>query len=462
MTDTTTDPHLGRVVAGYRIEELIGRGGMGLVYRAEHLNLSRRAAIKLIAPDLAEAAGFRERFNREARIAAALQHPNIVTVYDAGEEDGLLYLAMQHIQGSRPRAPSCAPRAGCARTARSTSAARSPPRSTPRTRQGLIHRDVKPANVLIEGRTAFLTDFGLTKRIDGTRTQLTRAGDVVGTIHYVAPEQIEGGRVDARSDIYSLGCLVYHVPLRRAAVRARHRRGRHLRAPVRGAAAAHLGPPDLPGGLDAVIAKALEKAPERRFQTCADLISAARSVIDAAGPLSDTATPRPVPAFGDALRRPDLHRRPPRPRGGRPQLASRPAIGPVAGARRGGAPPARPARRRRRQHARARRASPSGERIDVEDAAADQSLLESVRDGRPDLVILAWNAPGQPAREVVAALRGDAVTRDAKVLLLVDHKQADGGEVAAAGADDRLAAPFSPLQLQVKLRRLLGADAITG
>ena len=100
MADTTTDAHLGRVVAGYRIEERIGRGGMGLVYRAEHLNLRRRAAIKIIAPELAEASGFRERFNREARIAAALQHPNIVTVYDAGEEDGLLYLAMQYIEGS--------------------------------------------------------------------------------------------------------------------------------------------------------------------------------------------------------------------------------------------------------------------------------------------------------------------------------------------------------------------------
>ena len=100
MADTTADPHLGRVVAGYRIEERIGRGGMGLVYRAEHINLRRRAAIKIIAPELAETSGFRERFNREARIAAALQHPNIVTVYDAGEEDGLLYLAMQYIEGS--------------------------------------------------------------------------------------------------------------------------------------------------------------------------------------------------------------------------------------------------------------------------------------------------------------------------------------------------------------------------
>jgi serine/threonine protein kinase len=172
MADTTADPHLGRVVAGYRIEERIGRGGMGLVYRAEHLNLRRRAAIKIIAPELAEASGFRERFNREARIAAALQHPNIVTVYDAGEEDGLLYLAMQYIEGSdlsavlrsqgrlRPyRALDV-----CRQVAAALDAAHG---------QGLIHRDVKPANVLIEGRTAFLTDFGLTKRIEGTRTQLT-------------------------------------------------------------------------------------------------------------------------------------------------------------------------------------------------------------------------------------------------------------------------------------------------
>ena len=298
MADTTTDPHLGRVVAGYRIEERIGRGGMGLVYRAEHINLRRRAAIKIIAPELAEDSDFRERFNREARIAAALQHPNIVTVYDAGEEEGLLYLAMQYIQGSdlstvlrgqgrlRPyRALDV-----CRQVAAALDAAHA---------QGLIHRDVKPANVLIEGRTAFLTDFGLTKRIEGSQTQLTKAGDVVGTIHYVAPEQIEGGRVDARTDIYSLGCLLYHclsgeLPFARdtdvAVIYA------HLsEEPPRLTSVC----PELPGGLDAVIAKALEKAPERRFQSCADMMSAARAVIDAAGPLADTATPRPVPAFGD-------------------------------------------------------------------------------------------------------------------------------------------------------------------
>ena len=134
MADTTDDPRIGTVIAGYRIEERMGRGGMGVVYRAEHLNLRRRAAIKIIAPDLAESEGFRERFTREARIAAALQHPNIVTVYDAGEVDGLLYLAMQYIEGNDLVRDAAQATAGCGPTARSTSAARSPPRSTPRTR----------------------------------------------------------------------------------------------------------------------------------------------------------------------------------------------------------------------------------------------------------------------------------------------------------------------------------------
>jgi serine/threonine protein kinase len=458
MANTTADPHLGKVLAGYRIEERIGRGGMGLVYRAEHLNLRRRAAIKIIAPELAETSGFHERFNREARIAAALQHPNIVTVYDAGEDDGLLYIAMQYIEGSdlssvlrgqgrlRPyRALDV-----CRQVAAALDVAHA---------QGLIHRDVKPANVLIEGRTAFLTDFGLTKRIEGTQTNLTKAGDVVGTIHYVAPEQIEGGRVDARTDIYSLGCLVYHcltgeLPFARdtdVAVIYAHLSEEPPRiTSVR---------PELPGGLDAVIAKALEKAPERRFQTCADLMSAARAVIDAAGPLADTATPRPVPAFGDQFDVPTsgAGRRVPA-IGDNPSMQT--SIGQVSHVEAARRPRVLLAGVDTNTRALARVAV--GDRVDVEEAPAGESLLETVRDGRPDLVILSFNAPGQPAREVVAALRADAVTRDAKVLLLVEHKQASSGDVAAAGADDRLAAPFSPLQLQVKLRKLLGADAVSG
>jgi serine/threonine-protein kinase len=426
MADTSDDPRLGTVIAGYRIEERIGRGGMGVVYRAQHLNLQRRAAIKIIAPDLAESEGFRERFTREARIAAALQHPNIVTVYDAGEVDGMLYLAMQFIRGEdlsgilrrdgrlRPyRAIDV-----CRQVASALDAAHA---------MGLIHRDVKPANVLIEGRNAFLTDFGLTKQT-GTNAQLTRAGDMVGTIHYVAPEQIEGRRVSARSDVYALGCLLYHclsgqVPFAHetdVAVIYAHLSEQPPRlSELR---------PELPDGLDAVMAKALDKSPDRRFPSCGDMISAARAVIDAAGPLSETIPPRasqvaePTPAeirdAAEAARRPRVLL------GGLDDQTR--AVARVA----------------------------LGDRVDVLEAPA-QATADRAREERPDLVILDWAGVG---RAGIEALRNDALTRDAKVLLLTDGKR--NRDVAAAGADDRLATPFSPLQLQVKLRRLLGAEVI--
>jgi CheY-like chemotaxis protein len=190
-------------------------------------------------------------------------------------------------------------------------------------------------------------------------------------------------------------------------------------------------------------------------------MSAARAVIDAAGPLSDTATPRPVPAFGDHFDVPTAtgagRRVPATGDPGSPPSGIGPVAGHVEAARR---PRVLLAGVDANTRAVARVAV--GNRADVEVAPAGESLIDTVRDGRPDLVILAWNAPGQPAREVVAALRADAVTRDAKVLLLVEHRQAASGDVTAAGADDRLAAPFSPLQLQVKLRKLLGTDAVTG
>jgi CheY-like chemotaxis protein len=432
MADASDDPRVGTVIAGYRIEERIGRGGMGVVYRAEHLNLQRRAAVKIIAPDLAESEGFRERFTREARIAAALQHPNIVTVYDAGEVDGLLYLAMQFVQGEdlaailrkdgrlRPyRAIDV-----CRQVASALDAAHA---------MGLIHRDIKPANVLIEGRNAFLTDFGLTKRLDGTHAQLTRAGDVVGTIHYVAPEQIEGRKVSARSDVYSLGCLLYHclagqVPFALdtdvAVIYAHLSEDPPKLSSLR---------PELPEGLDAVLAKALDKSPDRRFPSCSDMISAARAVIDAAGPLSETIPPRP----------------------------SGPLVAPPASAVRDAAEAARRPRvllGGLDDHTRAVARVALGDRVDVLEAPA-AATADRAREQRPDLVILDWAGSGAAG---IAALRDDALTRDAKVLLLVDYGEGTRRDVVAAGADDRLAAPFSPLQLQVKLRRLLGAEVIGG
>ncbi len=448
MADRTDDPRIGKVIAGYRIEERVGRGGMGVVYRAEHLNLRRRAAIKIIAPDLAESEGFRERFTREARIAAALQHPNIVTVYDAGEVDGILYLAMQYIEGNDLAA--MLRKDGRLRPYRAIDVIRQVASALDAAHaEGLIHRDVKPANVLIEGRTAFLTDFGLTKRMDGTHTELTRAGDVVGTIHYVAPEQIEGGKVSARSDVYSLGCLLYHcltgqVPFSRdtdvAVIYA------HLSEPPPKLTALR---PELATGLDGVIAKALDKSPDRRFPTCTDLVNAARGVIDASGPL-DTSAPR-------APREP-----------GESGVTGSEVDREVGEAIEGMRDAAAAARRPRvllggvDSNTRAVTRMALGDRVEVVEADQGGALVERAREERPDLVILDYAGAGLAAGSAVGSLRDDALTRDAKVLLLVDYAQAADREVTAAGADERLSMPFSPLQLQVKLRKLLGPEAVGG
>ena len=455
MADTA-DPRLGSDIAGYRIEERIGRGGMGVVYRAQHMNLRRRAAIKIIAPELADTRGFRTRFIREARIAAALQHPNIVTVYDAGQVDQTLYIAMQFIRGSdlaavladetrlRPyRAIDVCRQVGSALDAAHA--------------MGLIHRDVKPGNVLLEGRRAYLTDFGLTKRSGTSKTALTQAGELVGTIHYVAPEQIEGAQVDARTDVYSLGCLLFHclvgeVPFTRdndvAVIYA------HLSEPPPKVTDLR---PELPVGLDAVIAKALDKSAERRFQSCGDLMSAARVVIDAAGPLADTVPGRGVPLGGDA---PDVQTAVGRKVPGAGDSEGMTTMTGVQGLTRGPAPRARMLLAGVDGSTRALVRVAVGDSCEIDEAPEGDDVLEVARERRPDLVLLDWNAPALASREILEALRADAVTRESKVLLVVRDKQSRSREVARADADETLATPFSPLQLQVKLRKLLGADAL--
>ena len=406
MADAADDRRIGTVIAGYRIDARIGRGGMGVVYRAHHLQLERQAALKLIAPDLAESSGFRERFTREARIAAALAHPNIVTIYDAGEVDGTLYLAMQYVEGS----DLAAMLAGdgrlkpyraidvCRQVAGALDAAHA---------SGLIHRDVKPANVLISGRDAFLTDFGLGKRIEGADAPITHAGDVVGTIHYVAPEQIEGTPVTPQTDVYSLGCVLYHcltgeLPFARendvAVIYA------HLSEPPPRL------PDDLPAGLNDVLAKALEKAPERRYASCGAFMAAARAVLDAAGPLSETASPK---------------------------SEVRAAIAEIRAARK-----SRVLLAGLDASTRAIARVALGGRVDLHEAPT----VDAARDARADLVIVA-------SAEAVGALRADPATRASKLLQVVEE-----GETESPAADERLVAPFSPLQLQVKLRKLLGAD----
>jgi DNA-binding beta-propeller fold protein YncE len=204
---------LGEVFAGHRIDTEVGRGGMGVVYRAFHLALEIPVALKVILPEFAASQDFRERFQRESRIAASIDHPNVVPIRHAGEADGLLYITMRLIEGTdlaallreHGRQSPLAAVAITAQIAAGLDAAHA---------RGLAHRDIKPANVLLEPRDdthhAYVTDFGLAAHALAT-TALTPAGQFVGTVDYIAPEQLEGVRIDARADVYSLGCVVYHM-----------------------------------------------------------------------------------------------------------------------------------------------------------------------------------------------------------------------------------------------------------
>jgi ketosteroid isomerase-like protein len=264
----------GDVLAGCRIEAVIGRGGMGVVYRALQLDLQRPVALKVITADLAGDAEFRERFSRESRMAAAIDHPNVVPVYAAGEEAGALYLVMRYVAGSdlhalllrRGSLPVARAAAIVAQVASALDAAHA---------AGLVHRDVKPANVLLAaGDTdhAYLSDFGLTRSLDPSQP-ITDSGQWVGTVDFAAPEQLRGGRVDALSDVYSLGCLLYATltgapPFRRATL------------PATLLAHLHDTPPrpsesGVPEGFDEVVARALAKAPEERYPSAGDLARAA-------------------------------------------------------------------------------------------------------------------------------------------------------------------------------------------
>ena len=207
---SVVDPRVGLVLAGYRIERLLGRGGMSSVYLAEHLRLHRKVALKLMAPELADDDRFRERFLRESQLAASLDHPNVVPVYDADESGGVLYIAMRYVEGtdlrellrrSSPLPPARAV-AIVGQAAAGLDAAH---------RRGLVHRDVKPGNILIgEDDHVYVSDFGLTKQAS-SQSGLTATGQLVGTVDYVAPEQIQGEPVDGRADVYALACVLYET-----------------------------------------------------------------------------------------------------------------------------------------------------------------------------------------------------------------------------------------------------------
>jgi predicted ATPase len=280
-------------IGRYRLEDVLGRGGMGVVYRARQPSLDRPVALKVIAPELAADPEYRARFRREARLAAAIDHPHVIPIYEIGEAAGVLFIAMQLVDGvdlhrliGRDGGLELdrAARLVC-QVAWALDAAHS---------RGLVHRDIKPHNVLVTGpqgrEHAYLTDFGLARQ--GGASTASIPGHLVGTLPYLAPEQLHGAAADARSDIYALGCVLYESLTGRAA----------YALPDEGAAiAAKLAepPPSVrdvvaatPPTIDAVVARALDRQPDRRFTSAGDFSSA---LVAASGAASRPASTAPAP-----------------------------------------------------------------------------------------------------------------------------------------------------------------------
>jgi serine/threonine-protein kinase len=289
----------GAEIGGYRIDGLISRGGMGVVYRATHIALNRIYALKVLAPELSDDEKFRERFKREMRIAASLHHPNIVAIHYAGEDDGLLFFVMDFIQGHDLREvlektgaiepERCVEMLSQLGSALDTAHSR-----------GLVHRDVKPANILITVRDgeewAYLTDFGIARRSD-TVAGLTAQGALVGTVDYMAPEQVNGAPTDGRTDIYALGCVFFHmltgkIPYERENSIAKLFAHVHDAPPAIEGALAELYP-----AFGSVIEKAMAKDPRDRYASAGDF---ARDAAAALTGLRYTGPPTKI-ATGEAM-----------------------------------------------------------------------------------------------------------------------------------------------------------------
>jgi DNA-binding CsgD family transcriptional regulator len=271
----------GSVIADFRIEDVVGRGGMGVVYRATELSLGRPVALKVIAPHLAEDPGFKARFVRESRLSASLDHPHIVPVYGAGEADGVPYIAMRFVEGVNLRMEIAAK--GRLEPIRAVRVIEQIAFALDAAHErGLVHRDVKPANVLIsrhgDDEHAYLTDFGVTKTRTSTASR-TGTGEWAGTLDYVAPEQLRGERVDARADVYSLGCVLYqcltaHVPFPRDSDLATL--WAHISEAPPSASDVF---PDVPAELSALVSRALAKVPEQRYASAGEFARAVRGAL---------------------------------------------------------------------------------------------------------------------------------------------------------------------------------------
>ncbi|MEU6686732.1 serine/threonine-protein kinase [Streptomyces sp. NPDC046832] len=303
---------VGQQIAGYRIEQEIGRGGMAVVYRARDLRLERTVALKLLAPELARNDTFRRRFTHESRAAAAIDHPHIVPVFEAGETDGVLYIAMRYVPGSDlrhvldregPMPPVTALRVA-AQVASALDAAHD---------HGLVHRDVKPGNILVARGTdsdhpehVYLTDFGLTKK-SLSLTGFTTVGQFVGTLDYVAPEQISGKPVDARCDVYGFACVVFetlagHPPFLRDDDMALLWAHQYDEPPPLSE-----DRPDVDPRVDAVFAQALAKSPDDRHPSCLAFVAALRAATTGGAsdaPRAPTRVDRQLPGAGEERPKP--------------------------------------------------------------------------------------------------------------------------------------------------------------
>jgi len=289
---------VGSEVAGYRLEEEIGRGGMALVYRARDVQLGRNVALKLLSPVLGRDEAFRQRFIRESRAAAAVDHPHIIPIFAAGDSDGVLFIAMRYVQGGDVRRlvdelgslPADRAVSIITQVASALDAAHL---------NGLVHRDIKPANMLLDSTDSagqqdhvYLADFGLSKR-SLSATGLTSIGQFLGTPAYVAPEQIEGRTVDGRADLYALACASFEMlcgtpPFQRDDDLA------IMWAQVSAPPPALSGlRPDLPAAVGDVFQRALAKAPEDRYPNCLGFAAAFREALAQGGPARNRREPAP-------------------------------------------------------------------------------------------------------------------------------------------------------------------------